>query len=308
MGDKVGENPAALRAAVFLLSAKNRRGGCSNTPPSRAKVNILSSYLTDRQQMTKVDQIASNSQFIRMGVPQGSILGPLLFIIYINDICNLTNKGTIYLFADDTAKYIKGKSSEELQTQINEIVPKLEEWFHVNRLSLNATKTNYQIYSRSMTPDLNVVLNDTYITRKPCVKYLDVHIDENLKWSSHISSVTSVISRNVGVMARAKYFLSPHQLLMLYNALLLPHLNYCAVIWGRNYETAVKKLLILQKRALRIIDKKPFLHPSKPLFIKYKVLRIRELVIEQSIMILLAHINKKIARSYSKYVQVLYTN
>ena len=145
-----------------------------------------------------------------------------------------------------------------------------------------------------MTPDLNIVLNVTYITRRPCAKYLGVLIDQNLKWSSPINSVASVISRNVGVMARAKYYLSPHQLLLLYNALLLPHLNYCAVIWGINYETAVKNCWYCKKELWESLIKKTFLHPSKPLFIKYKVLRIRELVMEQGVMILLAHINKKL--------------
>ena len=83
-------------------------------------------------------------------------------------------------------------------------------------------------------------------------------------------------------------------MLLLYNALVLPHLNYCSVIWGRNYETALERIIILQKRAVRMIDKKPFLHPSKPLFIKHKILRFPEMVMEQCIMILLACINNNL--------------
>ena len=82
-------------------------------------------------------------------------------------------------------------------------------------------------------------------------------------------------------MGRVKHFLNSAQLLLLYDTLILPHLNYCAVIWGNNYETATKKLVLLQKRAVRIIAKKPSLHHSKPLFIKYKILRFPETVKEQ---------------------------
>ena len=92
--------------------------------------------------------------------------------------------------------------------------------------------------------------------RITCIKYLRVSIDENLKWNTHINNVASVISRNIGIMGRTKHYLTPAQMIVLYNALVLPHLNYCAVICERNYETATKKLVKLQKRAIRIFAKK----------------------------------------------------
>ena len=151
--------------------------------------------------------------------------------------------------------------------------------------------------------DLDVVLNGIKIARRSCIKYLGVLIDENLKWGSHVNSVASIISRNVGVMGRARYYLSSKQLVLLYNTLVLPYLNYCAVVWGRNYETALKKLLLLQKRAIRIIDKKCFLFHTKSLFIKYKILRFPEIVREQCIMILLAYINKNLPGPMSSMFQ-----
>ena len=255
---------------------------------------MLESYLSDRHQVLKIEDVVSQKQMIKMGVPQGSILGPLLFIIYINDICNVTDIGTFYLFADDTAICIHGRSCDELQSKINNLVPKIEEWFYANRLSLNAAKTNYQIYSKANTINLNIVFNGMQIERKQCIKYLGILVDENLKWSSHLNSVTSVVSRNLGVMGRAKHCLSPKQMILLYNALVLPHLNYCSIIWGMNYETALGRIVVLQKRAVRMIDKKPFLHPSTPLFIKHNILRFPEMVKEQCIMILLAYINAKL--------------
>ena len=261
--------------------------------------NLLDSYLSNRQQMTKIENVLSSRQIISSGVPQGSILGPLLFIIYINDICNITDQGTLYLFADDTAICISGRNYEDLQIKINNVVPNIMKWLHANRLSVNAAKTNYQIYSMSSIPDLDIRLDGTQISRKKCIKYLGVLVDENMKWRSHIDSVATKISRNLGIIGRSKHYLTSEQLRLLYNALILPHLNYCAVVWGVNYQTAISRLVLLQKRAVRLIDKKPYLSPSKPLFIKHRLLRFPEIVQEQCIMIMLAHLKENLPKSIS---------
>ena len=253
--------------------------------------DMLKSYLSNRVQITKVDHICSNKQDVALGVPQGSILGPLLFILYVNDIGNISNTAKFYAFADDTAVFIKGKCTEQLQMKINELIPLIVKWFQANRLSINVSKTHYQLYSMSHSMDLNIHFDGTKIERKGCIKYLGVYVDENLKWHSHISNVTKIMSRNLGIMGRAKYLLSERELLLLYNALILPHLNYCAMIWGRNYPTNIKRIITLQKRAVRIIDKKPYLYPTNTLFIKYKILKFTDIVREQCILILLAYLN-----------------
>ena len=253
--------------------------------------DILRSYLENRSQITKVDNVCSDKQAMVMGVPQGSILGPLLFILYVNDIGNISDFGTFYLFADDTAVLIKGKHIEQLQMKINVLVPKIAEWFQANRLSINVSKTHYQIYTMSRSTDLDIYFDGTKIERKTCVKYLGVYVDENLKWNSHIANVTKILSRNLGIMARAKHLLSARELLLLYNTLILPHLNYCAMIWGRNYPSNIKKIITLQKRAIRIIDKKPYRYPSNELFIKHKILKFPDIVKEQCILILLGYLN-----------------
>ena len=254
-------------------------------------LGILKSYLSNRCQITKVYYKYSKKRPVLLGVPQGSILGPLLFILYVNDLGNISDLAKFYLFADDTAILIKGKNLELLQTKINQLLPLVTKWFHSNRLSLNVLKTHYQLYSMTPSVDLNVYLDGGKIERRECVKYLGVYVDENLKWHSHIAGVVKVISRNIGVMGRVKHFLSPRELVLLYNTLVLPHINYCAVIWGRNYPSNIKRIMILQKRAVRIIENKPYLFPTNTLFIKHMILKFPDIVREQSIMILLAFIN-----------------
>ena len=217
---------------------------------------ILKSYLTNRKQRTLIHSYISNEANVEMGVPQGSILGPLLFIIYINDISNISKQADFYLFADDTAIAIKAPRLLELKNKLHSVLPLVTKWLQANRLSLNVSKTYYQIFSRTSINDLDIKINHSQIVRKKSVKYLGVIVDENLKWQNHINYVASVVSRNIGVMGRAKFYLSSHHLLLLYNILILPYLNYCAAVWGSNYPTRIDKLIKLQKRAIRIIDKK----------------------------------------------------
>ena len=265
---------------------------------------ILESYLSNRFQLTKFNNIYSKPAEVTMGVPQGSILGPLLFIVYINDLSNVTDDAKFYFFADDTAITVKSSSLIDLQDKINQLMPKVTEWFNSNRLSLNTSKSNFQMYSKMHIEHFVIKLNGSNILRQKQVKYLGVVVEENLKFETHIANISSTISRNIGVMGRAKPFLSSRELLLLYNSLVLPYLNYCAVVWGTNYPSRLEKLIKLQKRAIRIIDHKPFLFPTSNLFAKYKILKFPDLVKEQSIMILLSYINETLPEPIAQMFRI----
>ena len=255
-------------------------------------LKIIQSYFENRTQRVQANSDISEHREVRLGVPQGSILGPLLFIIYINDIVSVSNEVSFYLFADDTAIIMKGKTCQDIQSQMDNFIPRLMKWFQCNRLTLNPSKSCYQLYSLSSNQrDIDIRINNDKIKRCFTVKYLGILVDENLKWESHINYVCKKISRNIGIMGRVRYYLSPKELSLLYNAIVLPHLNYCAVIWGSAYQTRLQKIVILQKRAVRIIDHKPFRFPSHELFIKYNVLKFPDLVIEQNIVILKSFLN-----------------
>ena len=262
---------------------------------------MLVSYLSERTQRTKINDMISSEQLVEKGVPQGSILGPLLFIIYINDICNISHEAKFLLFADDTAITLRSKNITELQKKIDTLAPKIALWFQTNRLSLNVNKSNYQIYSRNLSNDVTVSLNNGTITRKACVKYLGIYIDEDLRWNSHITHVASVISRNIGVLSKVKYFLSSAGLRLLYHSLIMPYINYCCVIWGNTSKTRLNRLIILQKRALRIIDHRPYFYPSNELFIKLELLKLPDIIEAQILSIVLAKLNGRLPPSVDEF-------
>ena len=141
-------------------------------------------------------------------------MGPLLFIIYINDIENIDKNVEYFIYADDTAVFFKHHNPDELQYVINRIMPKISEWLHSNYLSLNASKTVYQLYTkRKSNVTIDIAINSIAIKRQDTVKYLGVLIDDDMKFISHINTITSTVSRNLGMIGRVRPFVGSRQLL-----------------------------------------------------------------------------------------------
>lgn len=250
--------------------------------------NMLKSYLSERLQCVQINDTRSAFLPINIGVPQGSILGPLLFILYINDFPLLCGQHvTTLLYADDTAIFLEGESKEIIQTRLDTFLPKVADWFSSNQLSLNTGKTYYQIYtSKLLNFELSVQLNGASINRTKTVKYLGVFIDEDMRWKTHISKLQTVLSRNVGVIGRVRYFLNTTQLLLLYNALFLSHVNYCCFIYSNTYANHIIGLEKLQKRAVRLIDGQSRLAHTTPIFKKLNLLRLKDVGHQQMLLLL----------------------
>jgi len=159
----------------------------------------------------------------------------------------------ILLFADDTALLYSAPTYAALQSVISRSFPKISAWLHANRLSLSIPKTFYQLYSAQETEiNLNIPVGGSNLKRAKTVKYLGVLVDDNLKFKTHINKVSGICSRNLGVLYRAKFLLNRELLILLYNALILPYLTYCSVIWGSNYHSSLKPIITVQKRATRL--------------------------------------------------------
>ena len=240
----------------------------------------FNSYLTNRRQIVKLNSVMSDCQPIVCGVPQGSILGPLLFLIFINDICNLPMNLYPLLFADDTTLLYANANIDDLISTVNNDLDVLSKWFKSNRLLLNINKTNFMFFSLNAMlhrNDFPIEIDNTPIHRVSETKFLGVFIDSKLTWSSHIIHTSKKVSKSIGILNKLKNILDEPTLLNFYNSLVHPYLMYCHIIWGKCSSTNMKKLIVLQKKSVRIITNSVFLAHTDPLFSRLKILKVQDL-------------------------------
>lgn len=231
-----------------ILAAKLYRYGIRGKP-----LDLLVSYLSNRRQSVSVNGTCSPDTHINYGVPQGSILGPILFLLYINDLVNASDFFKYILFADDTTLLAKSKSLSDLETKINHHLKDIYTWFCCNKLSLNITKTKYLLFrSGRCTTEPNLSIHTTKLIRYTSAKFLGVEIDDKLTWHKQISNISHRISYIISHLGRIKYKINTNTAILLYNTLILPHLTYCNIVWANTHATHINKLVNLQNRALRI--------------------------------------------------------
>ena len=215
---------------------------------------------------------------VNCGVPQGSILGPLLFIIYINDFCNSSTLLSFVLFADDSNLFFSHKNPNILARTVNNELEKVTQWIRANKLSLNLQKTKYMIFSNTIESlNSDIILDNTPLENVSHIKFLGITVDNKLSWKPHIDAIRKTISRNIGIIHRLKSHIPESSLLTLYSSLILSYLNYGILAWGNAQSTLLNRLLLLQKKVLRIICSVPPRSHTNPLFFKYKILKIQDL-------------------------------
>lgn len=241
----------------------------------------FSSYLTNRKQFVSIGNIVSDDRPISCGVPQGSVLGPLLFLIYINDIKNCSSVLDFHLFADDTNLFYSNKSLSVLEHIVNAQLDYISIWLACNKLSLNIDKTNFTIFhtpQKKKTYNLKIYISNKARKLEKHIKYLGVYIDSHLNWKHHIQQTSKKVSRGIGILSKISHFVNTKILKQLYYTLIFPFLTYGILVWGNTYISNLRPLIVLQKKAVRVITFSDFLAHSSPLFRKMGILKLVDLV------------------------------
>ena len=239
----------------------------------------FSSYLTNRKQFVTISGYDSSIANIYFGVPQGSVLGPLLFLIYINDLHQAMKYCKIRHFADDTNLLIKNAQIKQLQKHINIDLKQLCNWLKANKISLNSGKTELIIFrhpNKKLNYDLKIKINGKKLLQSSAVKYLGILLDPFLNWSAHVSSLAPKLNRAAGMLAKVRHFVTTPTLRNIYFGIFSSLLTYGAQVWGQFFNQHILRLTKIQNKVMRILNFANFRDDPTPLYNKSRILKLSD--------------------------------
>ena len=236
-------------------------------------------YLKGRQQYIKLGDILSNTQQIKTGVPQGSILAPLLFSIYTNDLINSHNSFSVS-FADDISILINDKNPETLSKKAESSLTNITRWVDSNKLSLNIPKTSYiTISNKNIGENFKIKLKDVELTRTNTAKILGVIIDDKLTFKEHINKLVNKLAKYMYILVKLVKSIPLYVLRKIYNAHVHPHILYCLSVYGTTPKSNTRQIITMQKRIIRLLSgSRDFYSHTPPLFKKLNILQFEHLL------------------------------
>ena len=282
----------------------------------RGNVNsLIQSYLSNRRQFVSIDGVHSKTLNITCGVPQGSSLGPLLFLIYINDFRYCLNKTESGHFADDTYILYGSKKLKTVEVVVNTELKLVTNWLRLNKLSLNSKKTELIIFRSKKKPingDFSIKLNGFKLKPSDNVKYLGMYLDKHLSWDSHIHKLSNSLSRATGILSKLRHNAPRSVCLNVYFSLFYSHLIYGACLWGLTSQKNIKVIETLQNKCIKTITFSDYRSSSNPIYCSLGLLKVRDIIKHQQLKLAYEYFDKllpdDICQLFTQSREVVSTN
>ena len=274
-------------------------------------LDLIKSYLGSREQFTSIDKCKSEKRPINCGVPQGSVLGPLFFILFINDLPNCCPLGNFRIFADDTNVFVHGNNIDELINACRNIMISLSTWFLANRLTLNTDKSSFTIF-KSPRKIINLPNSISFLNHKinrvPYIKFLGVTLDEDLSFNQHINEICNKLRNLFHIFYNIRSFLSKENIRTLYFALIYSRIKYGIAVYGQAKASNMKRIQTLQNKLLKVLAGKKYRYSTDKLHDEFYILKVNDITNQEVLTFVFNFFSNRLPEIFNNYYQTFSEN
>ena len=275
-------------------------------------LNLFKSYLSNRKQYVQIDKCKSQTLPITCGVPQGSVLGPLFFILFINDLPNCCPDGKTRLFADDTTIFFHSNSIDDIKSKGKTIMTQLTNWFKANKLTLNSEKSSFTIFKsgKKAIPNLpnQIEFLDQHIKRASDIKFLGIILDENLTFNQHIKEICNKLKRLFHIFYNIRDYLSNENIKTIYYALVYSRIKYGISVYGQACNTKIKRIQRLQNQLIKVLAGKEYRFSTDKLHSELELLKIIDIKEQEILAFVHNFFSNRLPPVFNGYFETLVSN
>ena len=272
-------------------------------------LDLLKSYLSNRSQYVQIEKSKSETRFVSCGVPQGSVLGPLLFLLFINDLPLCCPSGKVRIFADDTTIFFHSDSIENIIETASIIMTQLTRWFNANKLTLNAEKSSFTLFKSGRKKISNIPnyieFLDNQIKRTTHIKFLGVTIEENLSWNLHINEICNKLKRLFHIFYNIRDYLSKENIKTIYYTLIYSRIKYGITLFSQAGSSKIKKIQTLQNQLLKVLLKKDYRHSTNELHKSLDILKVNDIAEQEIATFVHKYFLNKLPPVFNDYFKTL---